>query len=625
MDQATDNLTPTTTPTQPAGSSGVDPKLVGQKMKQIWKNDVAKDGRKYADIPDEELGAMFIMKNGTAKLPALGISTDDKSGEATKFKNDVVDIAQNIQELIANKDKYNEKAYHDTLNSLASSLILKQKEADNLGAALSGSELSILSGKVPVTQQIGASIPQKIGALFSGKQPVQKGDVVDDEQTLRNKMAIMIAGMQGQKITPELFASASQANGQPQQPSLGENAAVDAKEILNGLLNIPADTIKNVQGIGRDLPKVGSDLVSGDPQRMMKAATYAIDPTGVMTGRAMQPVVQEANAVLGRPLEGGDIAGRIAERAYKKPVTTALDLLPFATKGIGAVKGRVGGVGATEAGAAETIAANTGKANPVQKVITGASELSGGGGSKEFVANSTRRPEAVPQRQVLMDEGILSHPTETGRIQATQKSLDKFGSQLQSTYEAAPAETNFTGDQVKTMLEGKLKEQGYDTRAIAFIQKYINNQGEFNLGAGDAQIKPLSVWKTAQNLEKAPPKMLKNPESATLYKQLSLDTARILRTNLAERLPEVKDLNARYGALRDYMNEGLSDPKGFDVTGGRGASGMINAGKKTVVDPMLNMAYKISGNSPQKVMRDMRYRQGNFVPKRNPDSSLAIE
>jgi len=42
----------------------MDPIAIGKKLKTTWIGATASDGRKYADIPDEELGSMYIKKWG---------------------------------------------------------------------------------------------------------------------------------------------------------------------------------------------------------------------------------------------------------------------------------------------------------------------------------------------------------------------------------------------------------------------------------------------------------------------------------------------------------------------------------------------------------------------------------
>ena len=110
--------------------------------------------------------------------------------------------------------------------------------------------------------------------------------------------------------------------------------------------------------------------------------------------------------------------------------------------------------------------------------------------------------------------------------------------------------------------------------------------------------------------------MMGNPESAASYKKLSQDAARIIREELTKKLgkdsPELEVLNAKYSALRDYMDntsKGLSGSVNRGIMSA-GAQGALNA-----VNMVLQGTTDI-GKAGGKLMRDMRFKQGNFVPKK---------
>jgi hypothetical protein len=102
---------------------------------------------------------------------------------------------------------------------------------------------------------------------------------------------------------------------QPQKPSFMQNVGSDVKNIWEGVKSIPKylyNKATDPSNIGQHPMKpvlsIGKDLVKG--------------------------TVQEYNELAGRPFEGGDFVKRASDRAYEKPVTTALDLLP----GVGFLK-----------------------------------------------------------------------------------------------------------------------------------------------------------------------------------------------------------------------------------------------------------------------------------------------
>src|SRR3990167_5337951 len=64
----------------------LDLKTVGKRFKEIYGADgVASDGRRYGDIPDEEVASLYIRKNGVDKAFAtLGLGDPDAAKEAKK-------------------------------------------------------------------------------------------------------------------------------------------------------------------------------------------------------------------------------------------------------------------------------------------------------------------------------------------------------------------------------------------------------------------------------------------------------------------------------------------------------------------------------------------------------------
>jgi len=507
--------------------------------------------------------------------PDQSLSTNaQKQKDAQKVKDDMISVANQITSLIQNKGQYTPKAYQDALNSLTSSLVLKKKEADNLGAALTGTELSIMAGGVPVQQQIGMSAGGFINKLLTGREPVQRGEVVDDEATLLNKMKLIVAGLSGEQVTPEMLnsiASAAPAES-PSISGLIGNAGADIKETLNSILGIPAAASEAQNQFGSMTPAA----LSSNPETAVPALQT------ILSGAfPIIPAAHEANQLLGRPLEGGDIVGRAAQRAYEKPVTTVADLLTI----LGLTKAARGTpkVPTTKTPAGPTSIAKRG--------IEKASEVVSGGGSKEYVARQAASKNALPQKQVLMEEGVLKAPTETGRIAKASQALARIGSKIQDTY--AASKNTLTGSDIGIAIDGALSESGYDQKAINFIKRYITQKGKMDLKSGESIVEPLDLWNTAKRIEENPPKMVKNPETASAYRQLAVDAAREIRRMLADMNPKIKDLNARYSALRDYLDNVLGNPKGINLKGG--LFNIIGEGVKSVADPTLAQIYSILG------------------------------
>lgn len=128
-----------------------------------------------------------------------------------------------------------------------------------------------------------------------------------------------------------------------QIPSFLQNVGTDTKNILNGLLNLPKTALD--AGVAR-----ATRGESMDPISLLTAG-------GVTVGKGM---VNEYNQLLGEPLKGGDVLDRILKRAYEKPVTTTLDVLP----GVSLLKKLKGGQvasTASKAPVAENIIQKVGK------------------------------------------------------------------------------------------------------------------------------------------------------------------------------------------------------------------------------------------------------------------------
>jgi hypothetical protein len=163
----------------------------------------------------------------------------------------------------------------------------------------------------------------EIAAYLNEKGP-SFGDSPEVVQYKLNAIQQDLADAAGVKdVQPIVFRGKGATVG----PSLGGllgNAGQDTKDLLNGILNIPAQGINTYK-----------QALSGD-----KKAIFAVlnmgNPAAIAT-KTGQAVLSEGNQLLGDPLAGGDIIGRIGDRAYKKPVTTLLDVLPALQAGKAAI------------------------------------------------------------------------------------------------------------------------------------------------------------------------------------------------------------------------------------------------------------------------------------------------
>ncbi len=296
---------------------------------------------------------------------------------------------------------------------------------------------------------------------------------------------------------------------------------------------------------------------------------YATPVGGFKSGAVSGAMLTQANSNNPTEIAGGALAGGALAK-----------LLPF-------LASKFGG-----AGQPVEAAGNQG--------IVNATNIVKGGGSKSYISRTASG--APEQNQVLLDEGILFKPTETGRIKATQTALNKYGEQIASTVEGSDA--TITNKVLKQTLVSKLSEAGYDIRmtaqgnlagdkAVISVINRAGQLGEFNLASGENNIAMKTIWNTAQKLEKYGAKSMSVPLSGPYTNQVAEDTARILRGELSNNVPDVVSLNQKYSALKDYHKEILPNTtSGADVKGGLFHTGA--AVVKNTANPILNLAYNAS-------------------------------
>lgn len=516
-------------------------------------------------IPYSEFETQLKAFKNVGGETTIASPESQKQKDAKTIKEELAGKAQGLLDVLdaGKSGKLKGQAYKDALNFAASQYAASTGFGEG-GKALTAPELTVLGGQIPIIKQRGQSIIDRL----TGNIPPQTGYTVDPEATLRRKAQIALKVARGEKVD---LSELEQGDEQKSVGGLLKNVGSNTKDILNSILGIPSQALEAQKKYGSLTPAA----FRGNSEALQ---------TLLSGGFPVIPAIQEANQLAGEPLRGGDIVGRAGQRAYEKPVTTLMDLLTIAGMSNAARSGGIRPRGATTT----EVLPQTQRPNIAQRAITKAADVTSGGGSKEFLARSATSKTAIPQNQVLLEEGILSRPTGTQRIVATSKSMQKYGSEIGKVYENA--KEPIMGAELAQELKTQLSGMGYDAKTIRFIQNYVNDYGGFDLLKGDATIPQLKAWKAAQSLEKSPPKMMKNPESAQAYRQLAKDAARIIREKLAERNPEVRNLNAKYSALADYMDNVLQNPSGIGSSGG-----MWSVGTKAVeagIGSLLNLLYR---------------------------------
>lgn len=339
------------------------------------------------------------------------------------------------------------KAADDALNFAAGKWA--ESTFDTGGKQLTEAEISILQGTRPAIEVVKQDFFEKM----IGKVPAQTGKVLDDEATLRIKAEMAIAQAEGRDVSPETLARL-QGTQEGEEPSLLADAGTDAKEMLNTILGTPGAQFEDgkrrgEQGLG--------------PQTQVSMLMDLLKGQG-----------QEYNEAFGRPLEGGDILGRMGERARKKPVTTVLDFLPF----LGAIKGLKGASTISkidkalpdEAAVIDDVAKGTSVIDDVVKVDEKA--LSGRG-------SRTRAKNLNPK---VPDNPYYSRSVE--ELVSTQKRLGLNGN-AENQLRQMPAKADFINNKVKGLVKGKTVKGGTKTiRDNIKIQvekvDYLGEEATFN-------------------------------------------------------------------------------------------------------------------------------------------------
>lgn len=372
----------------------------------------------------------------------------------------------------------------------------------------------------------------------------------------------------------------------PQAKDTGVNWAGDAKDIINGILGMPAG-IYNRQA---------NNLKQGKVEQLPD-----------LIGSMFMGYVDNLNKDAGKPLEGGDIVSRIGENAKQRPISTTLDLLPF----LGMLKGGKAPVVA-DTGAAADVAkvADVPKTNLVTKVgenlkggAENMNELVTGGGTKELIAKGVNADEARSLSKTNLEYGIEGKPTVKGKIVATQNALTDVGMDLEkiitsskSTWKAAELNNN-----IRKALIDKYGTSPEATKAIEDVVSSIAKKGEF--ADGKTSLTAKQIWDMRKAGDKYGPAAYNMPGNGPLLKDMAKDATGFLRKELSSKVPEAKVKLNDYGNLKTYMNDVLQDPKGLQTPGG-GLFGilskMITGGVKESSQALNQILYNVGNKmSPE--------------------------
>ena len=369
-------------------------------------------------------------------------STEQK--KKANLKQEIVNSAQTVVDVIekGRRGELKGKEYENALK-FASSNYAAARGFQEGGKALTGPELTQLAGSIPRLQQQNI-LEQALGIPPSGK-------ILDSDEELYQKALMAISSSPDSNMSGQAKKKLSSL---PENKGffggLLQNAGQDAKDIGNSILGLPAN--------------LAQSAAQGQPVDIFK-----------LLGMAGEGVISEANQVLGEPFKGGDIIERAGKRAYEKPVTTALDVLPF-LKGVKNVRGAKA-VQETGAAAKSTGVANE---NAVQKIGTD---------MRTNVMNP--KVKADPYYARTVDE-----------LAQVQKELGLQGNASQQLKQL-PAKMDDLNTQMTSAIEGKTVDSQVLTKSVkAQLDKvdYLGDEATFTKEAGKLDARIASAGNNAEKI-----------------------------------------------------------------------------------------------------------------------------
>lgn len=281
----------------------LDKQAADAALLNLLKTGKLKPDDKFA-IANPKVAQDFVSGGGEIMTAS---SADEKKKKL--IKKEIVDNATELVRVMEQGKNGTLKgdAYKSAYDSAVSRFAAAQGFTEG-GKALTGPELSVLAGAMPVRRQ------QNILEKATGYLPTGVESLQDSPEQIYRKALYAMQQSENKRVKEHGKKMYDKVEGLARTggPSLGEfagNVGTDAKDILNGVLNIP------------------KNIMESNVQRMQQGqGPHDIFSLGGEMGKG---IINEANELTGRPLEGGDVVGRIGQRMYEKPVTTALDILPF--------------------------------------------------------------------------------------------------------------------------------------------------------------------------------------------------------------------------------------------------------------------------------------------------------
>ena len=302
-------------------AGNVDIASVGKKVKQIYPTGIASDGRRYADMSDEEIGSKYLLKNGDKGLTALGMSTDTQTD--TKETASLRKEFHNLKEI---------KDYKNVLDSWNRAKAVPDDGSGDLTLLYSyikalDPDSVVREGEINISKAT-ASVPENIVTAY---QRVKEGKLLSAQQRkeYQSEIGRMYNARAEQAKQSQAFYSGLATDMQADPASvtggIGEVKMAEVPEVqaqTESGMSGPAGLITAALGAVSDLlipetnkvPERGMDILEKQAQiqqkhgdtkgDLMKSAQSALDQTlGIapdVIGTAIGPAV-EGNVLKGAP------------------------------------------------------------------------------------------------------------------------------------------------------------------------------------------------------------------------------------------------------------------------------------------------------------------------------------
>lgn len=170
---------------QPVASDSASSVQDPQKLKQIFTMMMMQQPKHIGEIK-----SVYDMIKPPEEDPIAKRNREEKDLAMSGYKN----AAQSVLDVLDQKDAgaLQGKNYEDSLNSTVSRMFLEGTNVSKRGANLTKNEQALLSGSLPAIQERGYSVLDWLKEKLTGYKPVQTGRAIEDPETIRNKVRLIL-------------------------------------------------------------------------------------------------------------------------------------------------------------------------------------------------------------------------------------------------------------------------------------------------------------------------------------------------------------------------------------------------------------------------------------------------